>query len=126
MAQSGTTKFHDPNTLSQVLHSTFVLFASMFTRYVSTWLVFSSDIAFLHFLHFAWIICTRMQSTPSNVMHMQDLKHDTIMFRRCLYHKYSVGCLEGTSRYFCSKDYPSNCETRQDHISVAALDVVSF
>ena len=37
---------------------------------------------------------------------------------------YLLYLLEGTSIYFCPKDYPCNHETCQGHISVAVLDDV--
>ena len=52
------------HNLSQKLPITFILFASMCTTHVSTWLVFSSDIGSLHLLQFALITCTRRQSIP--------------------------------------------------------------
>ena len=46
--------------------------------HVSTWLGLSSD---TDSLHFALIICAQRQSTPSNVITITDLTHDTIRFR---------------------------------------------
>ena len=86
-------KFHDPNTPSKKLHITFILFASMCTTYISTWLVLSSNKDSLHLLHFALIVCAWRQSTPSNAVPIQDLTHDNIMFMWCLKPKYTVGCL---------------------------------
>ena len=48
-------KFHE---LLQKLRIAFILFVSMCTTHVSTWLVFSIETDYLHLLHFALIICT--------------------------------------------------------------------
>ena len=79
--------------LHDLLHITFILFASACTTYVSTLLVFSSDTDSLHLLHFVLIICAWRQSVPSNDVLIWDLIHNSITFRQCYYPKYTVGCL---------------------------------